>query len=256
MDSYHDSAMQLNAQHDAWMQQQMNEHAYQAIQAQAGGMAPPVHAMGYRDAYDPGMAAQHAQHAGQQHPGELPAFRNVEPLSRDDRDAMRSGGAALEKMRMRQKGVAVVDNPIGALPGSPAYADEQARFQRDYAAVSYQERQKMQERQQQLYEAKRADMYHRDCARWERENQQFEAHEALLASKRGDGSGAARNASAQHYNILTLGYHQSPAGEQLRQVDNHKRAQIETRSQNLFAHDHSVSHNIINGAPLHYPGRH
>eukprot|EP00955_Chlamydomonas_euryale_P089333 364455-Chlamydomonas_euryale.AAC.4 len=130
------------------MQQQMNEHAYQAIQAQAGGMAPPVHAMGYRDAYDPGMAAQHAQHAGQQHPGELPAFRNVEPLSRDDRDAMRSGGAALEKMRMRQKGVAVVDNPIGALPGSPAYADEQARFQRDYAAVSYQERQKMQERQQ------------------------------------------------------------------------------------------------------------
>lgn len=68
-------------------------------------------------------------------------FHNVEPRTREERLAQQGGGERLEKARLRAKGIDAPANPLVPVKGSPQYADDNSRFQRDAAALEYERRQ-------------------------------------------------------------------------------------------------------------------
>lgn len=69
---------------------------------------------------------------------------------------------------------------------------------------------------QEVYERKRADNYWKEKNRWEANEAVHSRVENRLAAKRDAGEGGVkRNASSENYNILTLDYAKTPAGQAL-----------------------------------------
>lgn len=175
-------------------------------------------------------------------------FHNVEPRTREERLAQQGGGERLEKARLRAKGIDAPANPLVPVKGSPQYADDNSRFQRDAAALEYERRQAQLARKeaselshavlgvasahgnrrcdvlllhawasQVQYEEKRVEHYHREKSRWDHMEQVSKKHEQALDQRRAAvGTFSHRNQSGEHFDIITLQHRPTPGGERLR----------------------------------------
>ena len=82
-------------------------------------------------------------------------FRNLEPRTRDERNAARNKDS-LEKARIEarsrnpynQQHLPLVGNPVVPQKGSPMYCDEADRFQRDVAGEMHRQKQEALQRKQ------------------------------------------------------------------------------------------------------------
>lgn len=105
-------------------------------------------------------------------------------------------------------------------------------------------------RPQEVYERKRAEQYHREQSKWDRQEGALQRDEQRMAALRTNGQGARRNQSSAAFNILTLDYDKSPKGAALAAHDEASKARSQMRAVNIYTRNHSVSHDIINHRPL------
>mmetsp|Transcript_22992 Transcript_22992/g.58809 ORF Transcript_22992/g.58809 Transcript_22992/m.58809 type:complete len:210 (-) Transcript_22992:463-1092(-) len=182
-----------------------------------------------------------------------PAFRNIEPKGRQERLAA-NDKTSLEKARIAARSTRGPPPPANVLAhdkNTPAYVDEHKRFADPPAvALEYQRRQENLQRKEAVYEHKRAENYWKEKSRWDKNEAVHSKVEDRLAAKRDAGEGGVkRNASSENYNILTLEYAKTPAGQQLAFKDESVRYKAQLRAINLYQKGHCVSHNIITGEP-------
>lgn len=69
--------------------------------------------------------------------------------------------------------------------------------------------------EQENYERKRSEQYHREKSKWDRLDAAHNKDEQRMAHLRDAGIGARRNQSSAAFNILTLQYDKSPKGQAL-----------------------------------------
>ncbi|GAX78874.1 hypothetical protein CEUSTIGMA_g6313.t1 [Chlamydomonas eustigma] len=165
-----------------------------------------------------------------------PGFRNIEPRAREER----LGKDVFQRAKV---------NPVLPAQGSPQYVNECQRFQRDAAAAELQKKHEKLHKQENIYETKRAEAYHREKTCHEKMENAMQRHEQVIQHKRETGEGAKRNQSGQHYQIITLEYNQTPEGQKLKAKDESVLLKSQLRSINLYNKANSVSHNIITGEP-------
>mmetsp|Transcript_24377 Transcript_24377/g.53264 ORF Transcript_24377/g.53264 Transcript_24377/m.53264 type:complete len:199 (+) Transcript_24377:253-849(+) len=182
---------------------------------------------------------------------ELP-FKNVDPQTREQRLASKDKDR-LEKTRLQQRGQQPPKNVLVPEKQSPMYIDDYQRFQGDAAQQEFQRRQAAIQRKEDIYERKRAENYYREKSRWDNMQTNVQRAEQRLQHKREEGTGALRNKSSEHYNIITLNYENSREGQTLKHQDETTMYKSQVRAANLYAKGNSVTHNIITGAPVSNP---
>lgn len=183
----------------------------------------------------------------------VPAFRNIEPRSRNERQAA-TDKTALEKSRIAARSTRAPPPPANVLTpekNTPAFADDHKRFaDPPAAALEHQRKQANLQKKEEVYERKRADNYWKEKNRWEANEAVHSRVENRLAAKRDAGEGGVkRNASSENYNILTLDYAKTPAGQALAFKDESVRFKSQLRAMNLYQKGQCVTHNIITGEP-------
>ncbi|PNW71831.1 hypothetical protein CHLRE_16g690100v5 [Chlamydomonas reinhardtii] len=149
-------------------------------------------------------------------------FRNVEPLSRQERAAARDKDL-LEKSRLQARNRGgplkqpenVVGNPVMPARNAPAFCDEYDRFNRDVAGEMNAKKQQNLQKKEEVYAVKRAEQYHRERSNWETQAQAAAREAARLEASRTTGTGAKRNQGSESYNIISLNYNNSSGGQQL-----------------------------------------
>jgi hypothetical protein len=169
---------------------------------------------------------------------EFVEFRNVAPRSRQDRRNSMDK-ETLEKSRLAQRregyhhyeDLGMVTVPT---PDAVGYIDETERFQKDFAHHERDRRQMVYRQQERLISHKKEQATAKEEERWGKIEDQFLEEEALYEKYRKDGKKAKRNAQSVPYNPITLGYHNSLGGEQLRNQDEHIRYRAATRAANLL----------------------
>ncbi|GIL82648.1 hypothetical protein Vretifemale_11568 [Volvox reticuliferus] len=186
-------------------------------------------------------------------------FRNLEPISREQREAARDKDF-LEKSRLQARKRNVLQppenffgSPVVPERQAPSYCDEHDRFNRDVAGENYQRKQGALEKKEEVYATKRVVNYNRehgikaaDQAMEQREATKYETARAM-------GSGARRNQSGESYNIISLDYNRNNSGQALASKDSAYQERRQERAAHLHAKSHSVTHNIITGEPVKMP---
>eukprot|EP00619_Florenciella_sp_RCC1007_P015042 CAMPEP_0205907354 /NCGR_PEP_ID=MMETSP1325-20131115/2496_1 /ASSEMBLY_ACC=CAM_ASM_000708 /TAXON_ID=236786 /ORGANISM="Florenciella sp., Strain RCC1007" /LENGTH=217 /DNA_ID=CAMNT_0053273445 /DNA_START=75 /DNA_END=728 /DNA_ORIENTATION=- len=185
-------------------------------------------------------------------------FRNIKPMSRDERRALKDK-VALEKDRlMKRSGLAAKQYRENApkdsmgltCPDSNAagFLADADRFHSDVSGEELIHRQQVYERKQQVYENTRVKRAEREEQRWQKIEQARVAEEEFWEKQREDGSKSKKNASCVPYDTITLKYDDTLDGERLRYDDDMVRYRAALRSQNLMVcGDTRASFDIING---------
>lgn len=188
-------------------------------------------------------------------------FRNLEPRTRDERNTARNKDA-LEKARIEarstnpynRKHQPLIGNPVVPHKGSPMYCDEADRFQRDVAGELHRQKQEALQRKEDVYSAKRVQQYNMQKDKYDRELAATSRSEATHSTMRATGEGGSRKGkSGENYNIITLNYNNTPAGQELLYKDEQLKYKGQMRAIELYGRSHSVPHNIITGEPLQLP---
>ncbi|KAI8476204.1 MAG: flagellar associated protein [Monoraphidium minutum] len=184
-------------------------------------------------------------------------FHNTEPRTREERVAARSREALEQNMLRTRRGNYHVyshpGNPVVPEPASPMFAPESDRFKRDAAGEMHEHKLEAWRRQQETFERKRVEMMEKEQQRCERMAAESAAEAARMEAVRAAGLRGKQNKGSEHFNIITLGYHETPQGQALQFKDEVTRYRAVLRSQNLHNKNHSVSHNIITGEARHNP---
>jgi hypothetical protein len=68
---------------------------------------------------------------------------------------------------------------------------------------------------QEKYDKKRHETMHKEQERWEAMSQQFQKEETKFQTIRTQGTGAKQNKSSEHFDIISLNYHDTPEGHRL-----------------------------------------
>jgi len=132
-------------------------------------------------------------------------------------------------------------------PDAVGYIDETERFQKDFAHHERDRRQAVYRQQEQLISKKKEMQTEKEEERWSNIEDQFLEEEARYAHFRKEGKKAKRNAQSVPYNPITLGYHNSLGGEELRNQDEHIRYRAATRAQNLLSRMSFTPYDPITG---------
>ena len=132
-------------------------------------------------------------------------------------------------------------------PDAVGHIDETERFQKDFAHHERDRRQMVYRQQEQLISRKQEALARKEENRWNDIEEEYLADEAKFERFRQEGKKAARNAQSVPYNPITLGYHNSLAGEELRNRDEHIRYRAATRAQNLLGRMSYTPYDPITG---------
>mgnify|MGYP006083063393 CR=1 FL=1 len=169
---------------------------------------------------------------------EFVEFRNVAPRSRQDRrNSMDKETLEKSRLAKRREGfhhyedLGMVTVPT---PDAVGYIDETERFQKDFAHHERDRRQMVYRQQEQLISNKKEKQTAKEEQRWGNIEDQFLQEEQKYERYRKEGKKAKRNAQSVPYNPITLGYHNSLGGEELRNQDEHIRYRAATRAAHLL----------------------
>ena len=182
---------------------------------------------------------------------EFVEFRNVAPRSRQDRrNSMDKETLEKSRLAKRREGfhhyedLGMVTVPT---PDAVGYIDETERFQKDFAHHERDRRQMVYRQQEQLISKKKENSTQKEEDRWAAIEDSFLEDEAKYERFRKEGKKAKRNAQSVPYNPITLGYHNSLGGEELRNQDEHIRYRAATRAQHLLARMSFTPYDPITG---------
>lgn len=192
-------------------------------------------------------------------------FRNIKPMTREERRATKDK-VALEKGRlMKRSGPAArmyrenCPGPNGmTCPDANAagYLADADRFHSDVSGEEMQRRQAKYDRTQQIYENRRQENAIKEEERWKKMEEMKDAEEKYWEQQRELGTKSQKNSSGVPYHMLTLQYNDGSDGERLRHNDDLVRYRAALRAQNMVANgDTRVTYDIINGANAPQPLR-
>ena len=185
-------------------------------------------------------------------------FRNITPLSRAERRALKDK-AALEKARLlKRTGLAAKhyreNAPTTAMgllvpdQSAAGFLSDADRFHTDVSGEEYLRRKAKHEGVQAQYAVKRVGRLAREEERWEQLEAKKREEEKYWEEQREQGEKARKNHSSVPYDAITLRYDDGLDGERLRYNDDQVRFRAAVRSQNLQrCGDSRTGYNIING---------
>lgn len=196
-------------------------------------------------------------------------FRNIKPMTREERRAMKDKGALEKERLMKRTGpearmyrANAPTTPLGLLvpePSAAGFLSDADRFHTDVSGEEYLARQAKLERKQHALAARRVERLQRDEERWTDFERQKEADETYWSQQRDRGDKARKNSSSVPYDAINLTYSMGIHGDELRHRDDHIKYRAALRSRNLQINgDTRAGYNIINGIeapPLNVPPR-
>lgn len=185
-------------------------------------------------------------------------FRNIKPLTREERKAQKDK-VALEKDRlMKRTGLEAriyrenaPKTQMGLIvpeTNAAGFLSDADRFHTDVSGEEYLARKAKHESKQAEYAHKRVLRAQREEERWEDIQQRKKEEEDYWDEQRQAGEKARKNHSSVPYDPLTLRYNEGLDGERLRFYDDKVRFRAAARSRNLQrCGDTRAGYNIING---------
>ena len=190
--------------------------------------------------------------------GPSSGFKNIKPMTRKERRALKDK-VALEKQRlMNRTGLAAKmyrenapENPSELLtlkPDAAGFMADADRFHSDTAGEEFLKRKAAYNRKQDIYNNTRNTRAVNEEARWKKIESSKHQEEVYWARQRELGVKSAKNKSCVPYDPLTLQYDDTHDGERLRYADDMVRYRAAVRAVNMARHgDTRVGYNIING---------
>mmetsp|Transcript_2966 Transcript_2966/g.5676 ORF Transcript_2966/g.5676 Transcript_2966/m.5676 type:complete len:231 (-) Transcript_2966:64-756(-) len=185
-------------------------------------------------------------------------FKNIKPLTRKERRALKDK-VALEKQRlMNRTGLAAKmyrenapENPSDLLTlqsNAAGFLADADRYHSDTAGEEFQIRKKAYDRKQEIYNNTRIKRAENEEQRWKKIEDSKVQEERYWETQRELGVKSAKNKSCVPYDPLTLQYHDTHDGEKLRYADDMVRYRAKVRAQNMRRQgDTRSGYNIING---------
>jgi len=186
-------------------------------------------------------------------------FRNIKPMTRQERRAQKDK-VALEKERlMKRTGLSAKQyrenapkTAMGLIvpeQNAAGFLSDADRFHTDVSGEEYLRRRAKYEAQQSTYAAKRVQRVQREEDRWEQIQARKKEEEEFWDEQRAAGEKARKNHSSVPYDAITLRYNDGLDGERLRFHDDKVRYRAAVRSRNLQrCGDTRTGYNIINGS--------
>ncbi|GMH94316.1 hypothetical protein TL16_g12873 [Triparma laevis f. inornata] len=185
-------------------------------------------------------------------------FKNIKPLTRKERRALKDK-VALEKQRlMNRTGLAAKmyrenapENPSELLTlqsNAAGFLADADRYHSDTAGEEFQARKKAYERKQDIYNNTRNKRATTEEQRWKKIEESKTQEERYWETQRELGVKSMKNKSCVPYDPLTLQYNDTHDGEKLRYADDMVRYRAKVRANNMRAQgDTRSGYNIING---------
>lgn len=191
-------------------------------------------------------------------------FRSIAPTSRNDRYAKKDK-VALEKSRINQRtGWQARMHQLNApetsagltscREGDDGYLSNTDRFHSDVAGEEFDMRQVQIAKQHSVLDYKKKQVHEREEGRWKKMEDSARQEEEYWMKIRNEGAKAQKNQSKVAYDITTLNYNASGAGEDQKYVDDMVRVRAQARTRNLvILGDSRVAYNIISGGERYLP---
>lgn len=191
-------------------------------------------------------------------PNSKHGFRNIKPLTRDERRALKDK-VALEKDRLMKR-----TGPQGKMyranapktsmgltvpePDSAGYLSNADRFHTDVSGEEYLRRRAKLDHHNQQLATRRVERAQREEDRWNTIERNKFQEDTYWAQQREAGEKSRKNKSSVPYDAVTLTYSNGIHGEELRYHDDNIRYRAAVRSRNLQRNgDTRSGYNIING---------
>jgi hypothetical protein len=185
-------------------------------------------------------------------------FRNIKPMTRHERRALKDK-VALEKDRlMKRSGLSAKlyrenapQDSMGLTcpePQAAGFLADADRFHTDTSGEEFLARKAKHEEKQLQYDQKRVSRVEREEARWQAIEEKKAEEEKYWDDQRESGAKAMKNNSCVPYDAITLRYNDGLDGDRLRYDDEKVRYRAALRSQNLMrCGDTRTGYNIISG---------
>merc|ERR1712166_708435 len=181
-------------------------------------------------------------------------FRNCAPVGREARKAA-NDKESIEKQRLadRREEFFHFEAPVprndggvsAALPGSIGWIPESDRFNTDSAFQLKVQQDEERQHLETFYDARRDAGVRREEGRWE----VMEAQEQRMAEvdETSAESRGRKNAGSAPFDLLTLQYHDTPAGESLATADQGARVRQDARSGQMYGNANRSGFNPLTG---------
>merc|ERR1711865_403094 len=186
-------------------------------------------------------------------------FKNVRPIGREERKAA-NDKESIEKQRLRERReeYCQYEEPLArnlggvsaANPGTVGWVPEAERFNSDSAGLLKVNQAAERQAQENFYDARRDSNVRREETRWEsmedqeRRNAEIEAECAESRSR--------KNAGSAPFDMLTLQYHDTEAGEQLAAADQGARDRAVGRQHAMYDNANRSGFNPLTGGDNPY----
>merc|ERR1712195_126237 len=181
--------------------------------------------------------------AAQGYPPSAFGFKNVRPVGREERKAA-NDKESIEKQRLRDRREEYFqfEEPLArnlggvsaANPGTVGWVPEAERFNNDSAGMLKSDQAAERQGQENFYDARRDSNVKR-----EQRNAEIEAQCAESRSR--------KNAGSAPFDMLTLQYHDTPAGEQLADADQGARDRALGRQASMYDNANRSGFNPLTG---------
>eukprot|EP00658_Telonema_sp_P-2_P063650 TRINITY_DN5240_c0_g1_i16.p1 TRINITY_DN5240_c0_g1~~TRINITY_DN5240_c0_g1_i16.p1 ORF type:complete len:242 (-),score=84.25 TRINITY_DN5240_c0_g1_i16:192-872(-) len=181
-------------------------------------------------------------------------FRNCAPVGREERKAA-NDKESIEKQRLRDRREEffAFEEPVpraeggvsASVPGSVGWIPESDRFNTDSAYMLRAHQEGERQVTEDFYDARREATVRREEERWERmeteesKNAEIDANCAESRSR--------KNAGSAPFDLLTLQYHDTPAGENLASLDQGARERQFARSSQMYDNANRSGFNPVTG---------
>ena len=138
-------------------------------------------------------------------------------------------------------------NPILPPENSLSYQSESERFVVDVAGEEYDQRMANIARKEAIFARKRLDRYEKEEARWAaiEQDEEMQRERQKLLQQHGDKY--KKNQSSVNFDPITLKYHNTKAGHELKYNDDVIKYRAAVRANHLYSKGTHSEHNIITG---------
>lgn len=131
-------------------------------------------------------------------------------------------------------------------PRSDLYCPENVRFDKDFCAYERKRREEMIKKREDTLENKRAVHLQRETDKWGKMDQEFQHCQEVLDHKKRTQSEAGTYSNGMAFNPITLEYHTSSKGDDLKARDDHAQLRGKLRAKNLDMRA-NTAYNILTG---------
>ena len=132
-------------------------------------------------------------------------------------------------------------------PTSSHFLNDAERFDKDFASYDKKIREAAHKQKMEMIEKKRVEKFERDMSRWSYMDNQEQMDKNRLQYMKDHYNTGKKNSGGAAYNVINLGYDNSPEGQRLAQMDEDAKVRAMMRSKNIDVRS-NCGYNVITGS--------